>query len=419
MIQHTQALLEAASFDPRALKIVQNLQDAGFEAYLVGGCLRDIVLGQQPKDFDIATNAHPEQVKALFRNCRLIGRRFRLAHVFFGRDIFEVATFRRDAEAHENVNGDNCYGTLEDDIQRRDFTVNALYYDPFRKRLIDEVGALDDLKNGVLRMIGEPHIRYEEDPVRMLRALRFAAKLGLQLDGEVLAAMPAHRKRLLDVSSARLLDECQKLFLGGYGLASFRQLRQHQMFHMLFPDVERVFSHPNQAFAQYSLRLIEATLAGTDKRLQEGKSAVLAFLFAAFFWPLFQLQYHGSLNRRSEPWHDLLHEAADLVLVAANERVALPMRLRGFIREVWALQARLEYANGNKRKMRHVLSHLRFRAAYDFLLLRHQAGEEALQELCHRWTQLQEDHFLQDERRAAEHRQWQHQEEDERWFDDD
>lgn len=388
--------IDQAMIDARALEIVQQLQDAGHEAYIVGGCLRDLLLGLPPKDFDVATSAHPEQIYKLFRNSRLIGKRFRLAHVFFGRDIIEVATFRRASEDSEDIKGDNCYGSFEEDVIRRDFTMNALYYDPIKNHLRDELNGVKDIENGVIRIIGDPTVRYTEDPVRMLRAVRFIAKLKLQLEEETAQAIPKNRKRLASVPPARLADECQKLFLNGSGLSCFHHLRTYKLFTMLFPDVDRIFYHDNQAFAQYSQKIIEQALISTDNRIKEGKSVTLAFIFAAFLWPVFQLQYYGMLKEGRKDWHDSMHEAIDLVLIAANERVSIPMRLRAMIREIWALQAQLELGTTSPKRMRSVLAQPRFRAGYDFLLIRHQAGEN-LGELVEIWTNIQNDSKMMQE----------------------
>lgn len=381
--------------DRNALKIVSQLNQAGFDAYLVGGCIRDLLLGQTPKDFDIATNARPEEVAGLFRNCRLIGRRFRLAHIHFGRDIIEVATFRGSPEtdARTNANGhvldDNHYGTMAEDALRRDFTINALYYDLRTDTVIDHIGAMEDIRRRVIRIIGEPHARYTEDPVRMLRAARLAAKLGMPLDEATHAAIAPLREHLRAVPAARLFDETQKLFMSGHGVQSFDTMQRYGLLGELFPDVARVLQHPNTAFAQYAAKLMRIALENTDARIAEGKPVTIAFLFAAFLWPVYQLQYRGLVKERDN-WHSAMHEAVDTVHLAAAGRVSIPVRLRSMIREIWTLQARFELAQHSPRKMRSLLSHPRFRAAYDFLLIRHAAGEP-LEHMAALWTQAQED----------------------------
>ena len=390
----TKPSINEALLDPRALEIVHTLIRAGHEAYLVGGCIRDLLRGRTPKDFDVATSAHPETVRQLFPNCRLIGKRFRLAHIYYGRNtIFEVATFRRESEASEQVRGDNSYGTLEDDVHRRDFTINALYYDVQKHEIIDRLNGLADVAQGLIRIIGDPKTRFTEDPVRMLRAVRFMSKLGLPLETETAEAIPKNRKKLAAVPPARLGDECLKLFLSGDGQACFDNLREYKLFTMLFPDVDHLFFHPNGEFATYAVRLAQAALASTDQRVREGKQVTLAFVLAAFLWPVFQLQYAGMLRDGQRSWHEVMHEAIDIVLLAANERVAITLRLRAIIREIWTLQARLELAAGNQKKMVAVLAHPRFRAAYDFLLIRQQAGEN-LPALVETWTLIQRDSAL-------------------------
>lgn len=386
--------IDAERLDRRAMRIAHQLIDAGFEAYLVGGCLRDSLLSREPKDFDIATNARPEEVARLFRNCRLIGRRFRLAHIHFGRNIIEVATFRAGADedvktdSDGHVIEDNHYGTMEDDVVRRDFTVNALYYDPRSEELIDYLGAMQDLQQQVLRLIGEPAARYTQDPVRMLRAARFAAKLDMQLETQTEAAIGVCAEGLKSVPPARLFDETQKLFMSGYGVKSYEQMKRLQLFSMLFPDVARVLNHPNQAFADYADRVIRIALSNTDQRIAQDKPVTIAFLFAAFLWPVFQLQYQGLLKSRD--WQSAMHEAVDLVLIAAAERISIPVRLRGMIREMWTLQARFDLTGNSQRKTRSLLSHPRFRAAYDFLLVREAAGEP-LAESVRWWSYAQKE----------------------------
>ena len=386
--------ISETQLDRNALKIVNQLNNAGFDAYLVGGCIRDLLLGQTPKDFDIATNARPEEISALFRNCRLIGRRFRLAHIHFGRDIIEVATFRgapereRLTDATGQVLEDNHYGSMAEDALRRDFTINALYYDVRTGRVIDHIGAMEDIERRVIRMIGDPASRYTEDPVRMLRAARLAAKLDMPLEAQTESAIAPLREHLRGVPAARLFDETQKLFMTGHGVKSFETMQHYGLLEELFPDVVRILQHPNRAFADYAQKLMRVALANTDARLAEGKPVTIAFLFAAFLWPVYQLQYQGLLKERDN-WHSAMHEAVDTVHIAAAERVSIPVRLRSMIREIWTLQARFELANGSARKMRSLLGHPRFRAAYDFLLIRHEAGEP-LADMVAWWTKAQE-----------------------------
>ncbi|HEX5960115.1 MAG TPA: polynucleotide adenylyltransferase PcnB [Rhodanobacteraceae bacterium] len=374
-----------------ALKVLYGLKDAGFRACLVGGAVRDLLLGRQPKDFDIATDATPEEVKKLFRNCRLIGRRFRLAHVVFGPEIVEVATFRgtgngeADGDRHV-VNGrilrDNVWGTIEEDALRRDFRVNALYYDIADFSVIDYVGGMEDLEQKRLRLIGDPATRYREDPVRMLRAARLAAKLGFTVDPAAVAPFKELGQLLADAPSARLFDECQKMFLAGYGLASFRALAQYDLLRQLFPGTVRALAHDADGTLG---AMIERGLAGTDARVAEGRPVTPAFLFAVLLWGEVaalagKLQGEGATPALA--WQ----RAAHRVMAEQGKRVAIPRRFGYAIEEIWALQPR--FAERTRKRVFRLLAHPRFRAAYDFLLLR--SGEsETLRESGQWWTDIQ------------------------------
>lgn len=372
------------------------LRNAGYRACLVGGGVRDLLLGREPKDFDVATDAHPEHVRSLFRNCRLIGRRFRLAHVHFGPDIIEVATFRglhdpdndddeRDALLDERgrIVRDNVYGSIEEDALRRDFTVNALYYDIENFTVIDYVGGLEDLQAGLIRLIGDPEKRFREDPVRMLRALRFATKLGLRLHPETEAPLHALGQLLRDIPSARLFDEMLKLFLSGHGLQTFEGLRHHRLFEQLFPLTERALSREEQGFPHIFLA---RALENTDKRVAEGKPVTPAFLIAALLWEPVRERLPQFLED-GESELMAMQLAADEVLRLQAERTALPRRFSTPAREIWAMQLRLPRHSG--RRAQKLMEHPRFRAAYDFLLLRGAAGEQ-VGELCEWWTQFLE-----------------------------
>lgn len=356
-----------------ALKVLYRLHRAGFSAYLVGGCIRDILLEHHPKDFDIATNASPEQIKDLFSNCRLIGRRFRLAHVHFGRDIIEVATFRsyHAASAVQNAHGmilqDNVYGTIEEDVLRRDFTVNALYYNIADFSVVDFVSGMQDLKNKELKLIGDPQVRYREDPVRMLRAVRFAAKLGFSIAPQ--SAKPIHdlNKLLANIPAARLFEEYSKLFLTGHALTTFNMLCEYGLFKQLFPRTDKFLPH--------SKLFIENALRNTDERVIAGKSVAPSFLLAVFSW-------HPLLEKAKSLEYN---EAMDLVLSEQQRVLAVPRRFLGMVRDVWELQMRLE----RKRSKRHVeslYSLSKFRAAYDFLLLRADSGDSQAT-LAAKWWQ--------------------------------
>ena len=383
-----------ADISPNAVKVLYRLRDAGHRACLVGGGVRDLLLGREPKDFDIATDARPEQVHALFRNCRLIGRRFRLAHVQFGQEIIEVATFRACGEIGDEGDGpaverakdgrilsDNVYGSIEDDAWRRDFTINALYYDIATFAVLDYVGGMADLEAGLIRLIGDPAQHYHEDPVRLLRAVRFAAKLGFRLDPATEA--PLHRLgHLLEkIPPARLFDEILKLFLGGCAIQTFELLRHYRLFGWLFPATEHCLNHQQR---HYPKTLLARVLASTDSRLAENKSVNPAFLFAALLWePLREQMRHLEAEGLDE--HEVLQEAAERVVQAQIRHTALPRRYSLPMREIWELQQRLTVVTG-KRPLR-LLDHPRFRAGYDFLLLRAEADEQAA-ELADWWTRF-------------------------------
>ncbi|MGE0858178.1 MAG: polynucleotide adenylyltransferase PcnB [Gammaproteobacteria bacterium] len=378
---------------PNALKVLYRLDGAGFRACLVGGGVRDLLLGREPKDFDIATDARPEQIRELFRNCRLIGRRFRLAHVRFGNEIIEVATFRA---AHEDDDGaaaemtddgrilrDNVYGDIEDDVWRRDFTVNGLYYDIHDFSVIDYVGGVADLERGVLRVIGDPEQRYREDPVRMLRAIRFAVKLGFKLDADCAAPLPRLAALLDDISPARLFDETLKLFHGGYALQTFEALRHHHLFEHLFPLTEIALSHEHEGFPA---TLVGRALDNTDKRLAEGKSVTPAFLLAALLWDAVEERRQALEDQGLAP-QDATLQAADDVIARQVARLAIPKRFTLSARDIWGLQPRL--SGLSPKRARRVFENPRFRAAYDFFLLRAEAGD-ADADTAEWWTAFQD-----------------------------
>jgi poly(A) polymerase len=385
--------ISRANISPNALKVLNRLKQAGFDAYLVGGGVRDLLLGHEPKDFDIATNATPEEVRAVFRNCRLIGRRFRLAHVFFGRDIVEVATFRGSntelgTEVHVTENGmilrDNVYGSITEDALRRDFTVNALYYNIADFSLVDYAGGLEDIAQGRLRLIGDdPTARYREDPVRMLRAVRFACKLGFIIEPSCAAPIRELAPLLAEISPARLFDEMLKLFHGGYALQAFEKLRHHDLFAQLFPETDACLAREDHAFP---ITFVSRGLNNTDQRILEGKPVAPAFLFAVLLWEPVRLRYE-ELLADGTPSAEAMALASHEVASAQQRRVAIQKRFALPMREIWALQPRLERRQG-KRSLA-LLGHPRFRAAYDFLLLRAEAGETD-PEIGQWWTRFQD-----------------------------
>lgn len=374
-----------------ALRVLYRLNEAGFEAFLVGGAVRDLLLGGHPKDFDIATNATPEQVRGLFRNCRLIGRRFRLAHVVFGQEIVEVATFRGigeegNADRHV-VDGrivrDNVYGSIEEDAIRRDFRVNALYYNIADFSVRDYVGGMADLEARELHLIGDPELRYREDPVRMLRAVRLAAKLNFRIDESAEQPFASLGQLLCDAAPARLFDESLKLFLSGHGLASFRELDRSGLLQFVFPSAATALKRSRGAEFR---RLIECGLANTDQRVQSGKPVTPAFLFALLLWGGVRERAERAMAGGTDPV-EAWSNAADAVIQEQSARVAIPRRFSLVMEEIWALQPRFEQRM--KKRVVRLLTHPRFRAAYDFLVVRAEAEPE-LAELAQWWEQAQQ-----------------------------
>ncbi len=375
---------------PNALRVLYRLQEAGFSAYLVGGAVRDLLVGGSPKDFDVATDATPDQVRALFRNCRLIGRRFRLAHVVYGPEIIEVATFRAGEDdgsgEREIENGvlvrDNVYGTIEDDAVRRDFTANALYYAISDFSVRDFVGGYEDVQARRLRLIGDPATRYQEDPVRMLRAARLSAKLGFDIDAATAAPIATLAFLLEGSSSARLFDESLKLFMMGHAERSFEVLEAHGLLPVLLPELAKALCNDPHGQCRSMVRL---ALAMTDERVAADKPVTPAFLFAALLWPAYASELHRLLMSGA----DLAvaeQRAADRVTLRQTDRLAIPKRFTVPMHEIWWLQSRFPLRQ-RKRVLR-LLHHPRFRAAFDFLELRAQAAPELGDEVAW-WREAQ------------------------------
>lgn len=385
------------NISPAALRVMRQLQDSGYEAYLVGGGVRDLLLGANPKDFDVATSAKPEEVRRLFRGARIIGRRFQIVHVRMGREIIEVTTFRgQEEDTARQIRSDdgmllrdNVYGTLESDAIRRDFTVNALYYNVKDFSLIDYCGGLRDIQKRRLRIIGDPATRYKEDPVRMLRALRFAAKLGFSIEENTAKPINELSSLLLNVSEARLFEEVLKLFLSGSATATFSLLREYDVLKHLFPGTDAAI----KVSAPFMSELIEISMANTDKRIRSGKTVTPAFIYAALLWPALQLRYL-QLEGQGSPVQNW-NQAAQDVISQQLTRTSIPKRFLIPMREIWDLQQRLPNRLG-MRALR-LLDHPRFRAAYDFLLMREDAGEP-LDGLGSWWTHYQ---AVGDEEREA------------------
>jgi len=368
--------------------VVRELQQAGFEAYIVGGGVRDLLLGKAPKDFDVATDATPEQVQEVFPRCRLIGRRFRLAHVRKGRNLIEVATFRgphdsggSDGSANGRILRDNVFGTVEEDAIRRDFTINAMFLDPVQGSIRDYVGGYRDLEERRLRLIGDPETRYREDPVRLLRAARFAAKLGVEPDAATEEPIRRLAPLLTDVPPARLFEELCKLFLTGHALRSLEALQRFGLSATLFP----VMPKSDKPGGVVMGPLLRAALENTDQRVSEDRPVTPAFLLAALFW----LPVKSGADRRvagGSPEYEAIMSAADEVFAEQSRRTAIPRRFSAVTKHIWALQPRFAKTHG--KRWTRIFHEPRFRAAYDFLLLR-VAEDPSLRELADFWTEAQ------------------------------
>ena len=370
-----------------ALKVLSRLNRHGYQAYLVGGSVRDMILGRAPKDFDIATDAHPEDVRSLFKNSRLIGRRFRIVHVRFGREIIEVATFRAawsENQREQSENGmllaDNIYGTLEEDVFRRDFSINALYYSPDTGDVIDLVGGVDDIKAKKIRLLGDPENRYREDPARMLRAIRFKSKLDFDIDSEAGEPMNQLGYLLQDLSTSRLFEEVQKLFMTGHALYAFNELLSYDLFGWLFPDSRRAMdSSPAE-------KLIKVALKSTDNRIANELPVTPAFVYAAILWYPF-VEEKKKLEAEGVSYAEATMEASAKTIARQQLFTSIPRRFTSVMREIWYLQFRLLVRR--RRKPDALLTHKRFRAAYDFLLIREEVGEK-LDNSGEWWTRYQE-----------------------------
>lgn len=398
VIARNQHPVSRKQLSPNALKVLYRLKDNGYDAYLVGGCIRDILLGLQPKDFDIATNATPEQVKRCFNNCRVIGRRFKLAHVMFGREIIEVATFRGhhsdeqqdDAKTSKQSNEgqllrDNVYGTIEEDAERRDFTVNALYYNIKDFAIYDFANGMEDIKAGVINLIGDPETRYREDPVRMLRAVRFSTKLRMKIAERSETPIFELAHLLRNIPPARLFDESLKLLLAGKAQDNYRSMREYGLFRYFFPVVEQVLSgNPDDK----EERFIELMLANTDTRINQGKSVSPAFIMATLLW--YPLETHAKELEHESGLHpyDAFQIAMNDILHRTVQTVAIPKRFTTTMREIWQFQHRLTKTKGKRPTQ--VVEHPRFRAAYDFLLLRAEVEGGELMTLANWWTDFQQ-----------------------------
>lgn len=387
IIPRAEHSVSRAFISDNALKVLYRLHKGGYEAFLVGGGVRDILLGLRPKDFDIATNATPEQVKKLFRNCRIIGRRFRLAHILFGRDIIEVATFRAHCDDNIEQRGDgmivrdNVYGTVEEDAIRRDFTVNALYYNIADFSLHDYCGGLTDLRKKQMSIIGDPELRYREDPVRMLRAIRLASKLELKIESKTANAIKPNAELLLQVPAARLWEEYKKMFLAGKAEKTFLALQEYGLLKFLFPTMV-----DSMRTAENAEAFIIQALRNTDDRLAEGKTINPAFLQAVFLWfPL--LEKAEVLQSKRNSFNDAFYKSMNRVITEQSQHVSIMRRYGNMIQDIWAMQLRLKTTSG--KRVWSIFEHPKFRAAYDFLLLR-ATIDPSLAPLAQWWTDFQE-----------------------------
>lgn len=381
-------------FSPNAIKVLYRLKDGGYDAYLVGGCIRDILMGIQPKDFDVVTNATPEEIKKLFRNCRLIGRRFRLAHIVFGREIIEVATMRGHHEADERKNAtsqssehgqllrDNVYGSIEEDAQRRDFSINALYYSINDFSIHDFARGVEAINARKIELIGDPETRYREDPVRMLRAVRFATKLDMEIAPGTKKPIYELADLLGNIPPARLFEETLKLFLNGKAVENYLQLREFSLFKQLFPALDEILEQSETGF---EARFIEQMFANTDTRINQDKKVTPAFVYAALLWFPLQQRTQQIIEQQGMSEFDAFNQAMNQVLSQNAQHVSVPKRFTLGARDIWHIQMRLDKRSG-QRAYRLSLQP-RFKAAYDFLLLRVESGEDAQQALADWWTE--------------------------------
>lgn len=416
IISRDQHTVSRKLISENALKVLYRLNKQGYEAYLVGGCVRDLLLGKTPKDFDIATNATPEQVQKAFRNCRLVGRRFRLAHIMFGKEIIEVATFRgahqdTDTDTDTDIDSpqpqansneskrsqagmllrDNVYGTIEQDALRRDFTINSLYYSAKDFSIRDYCNGVGDLKNGVIRLIGDPETRYREDPVRMLRAVRFAAKLNMTIEPATAKPIKTLAPLLKNIPSPRLFDESLKLLQSGHGYQTYLLLKQYMLFAPLFPTIANLLPASSSSSNRENLsnieRMLEQTLKNTDYRINNNKRVNPAFLFAAMLWYPLNETTQQLILESGLTYHDAFDLAMHEVLDAQCATLSIPKRLTSIMCDIWRLQLRL-----NKRSIKRVnavFSHAKFRAGYDLLELRSSIEKGELLELAMWWDEYQ------------------------------
>ena len=378
--------LKESKFSPLAIEVIKKLKQSGFQGYLVGGCVRDSLAGIKAKDFDVSTNATPEEVRKIFRSSRIIGKRFRLVHVFSRSELIEVSTFRANASKKDNSSGvikdsegkilrDNVWGTLEEDCIRRDFSINALYFDPIENNLCDFHSGLQHIQKKILVSIGDPLVRFEEDPVRSLRAIRFSSKLDFKISNDVKEAIYQKGHLLGNISNARMFDEFCKIFLTKKAFNNFNKLNS-------FGVLKYLINTDDYVENSFGLRFQHAALVNTDNRLKASKSVTPGFLIAALLWPrLIDISKEkGSLNLRK------FFRSMDRIIREQQVLTAVPRKFHGYIKDIWSLQLKLETRLGHQPYK--ILNHPRFRAAYDFLLLREEAARDS-QGIGDWWTQFQ------------------------------
>ncbi len=396
-IPRDQHNISRKQLSPNALKVLYRLQDNGYEAYLVGGCIRDILMGQTPKDFDVATNATPEQINACFNNCRLIGRRFRLAHIMYGREVIEVATFRGHHEqppikennkhntSHHSDEGqllrDNVYGSIEEDAQRRDFTINALYYTVDGFYIRDFAEGIAAIKAKKIELIGDPESRYREDPVRMLRAIRFSTKLDMTIEEKTESPIYQLADLLSNIPSARLYEESLKLMLNGKAELNYLAMRKYGLFAAMHPVPSEVLNGDAGSFAE---RLVHQAFINTDQRINSNKRVTPAYIFAALLWYVLEAEIELNMHNKGLNFYDASYQAMNDVLSRHAKSIALPRRFSTVTRDIWQLQFRLPRRSG--RRAEKLLEHPKFRAGYDFLLLRGDIEGGEVAELGQWWT---------------------------------
>ena len=399
VISRDQHAISNNDISDNALNIISGLSSKGYEAYLVGGAVRDLLLGRIPKDFDIATSAKPDEIRKIFRRARVIGRRFRITHIRCGRELIEVTTFRgnqqKDCPGEEIVHEDfkqssrglllrdNVFGTMKEDATRRDITVNALYYDPESLSIIDHTGGLNDLSESKINVIGDPFTRFIEDPVRILRVIRFATKLNFNISHNTAKSIPEMSPFLAEIPSARLFDEFLKLFFSGNARNTLESIINYSLLDYFFPDLQAQMTNQSKWN-----NLIKNACADTDLRIYQGKSVTPAFLLAVMLWPRLSDIINKTPNGRQDPF-TTLQSATSEVIAKSNSLMAIPKRFCTSIRDIWEMQYHLEHTK--RQKAVSLMTKRKFRAGYDLLVLRERVGDCSAG-LEHRWNQLQTNH---------------------------